>query len=227
MMRKNRFANQAVAVALVLTLFAAGCATNVHIVSYYPPGNEMYELIGRLFIEVDTSRAGEARGAMKGQAAGNVVEQLSDNVFYVEDPSIQTVNRYIHAAFALDYGRSNAFRIVGTEREADYTLEVIVDEHYASVTADPLRLLLAVLLYLPTLGTSLFFVKVNTIEVENIMTVVLRDRRDREIYSKDFDETYFKRYPIIHSGYYNPTYLRVGLLKRIVADSLEEINALF
>lgn len=216
---------RAIVVLIVLSLIVSSCATNIGIVSYYPPGNQMYSSVGTLLIRVDTSSSGGARGSMRQKADGIVVEQYGDSVFYVEEPAVQTVTEYIQAAFALDYARSNAFEIVSEESMADYILDVTVDSHFAITTTNALKMLLSILLYIPTFGLSLFLMNVNELTVENIMTVVLSDRKGNEIYSENFDETYSVGYSLVETGYYNPSYIRVGLLKKIVTQSLAAITS--
>ena len=209
---------KALVVLVILSLIVSSCATSVSIVSYYPPGNRMYPSAGTLLIRVDTSNSRGARGSMS-QAEGVIIEQIDAGLFFVEDPTVQTVNEYIQAAFALDYARSNAFEIVGEESMADYILDVTVDSHFALTATNPLKMLL----YLPTVGLSLIFMKVTDLTVENIMTVVLSDRRGNEIYSESFNERFEVSYSLLEAGYYNPSYIRVGLLKKTVTQSLAAI----
>lgn len=217
---------KAIVIVVILALLAAGCATNVRIVNYYPPGNAMYPSIGNLLIRVDASGAGRARGGLSGQAEGKVIEQIEDNIFFIEDSSVQTLEQYIQAAFSLDYGRSNAFEIVSEEKDADYILDVTVDRHLAITTTNILKLLLASVFMLPTFGLTMILVKIMDLEVENVMTVVLQDRSGAEVYATDFTERFTVSYSMMTAGYYNPSYIRIGQLKRIVAKSLAEITEL-
>ena len=215
---------KALVVLVILSLIVSSCATSVSIVSYYPPGNRMYPSAGTLLIRVDTSNSRGARGSMS-QADGVIIEQIDAGLFFVEDPTVQTVNEYIQAAFALDYARSNAFEIVGEESMADYILDVTVDSHFAMTATNPLKMLLSMLLYLPTIGLSLIFMNVTDLTVENIMTVVLSDRKGNEIYSESFNERFAVSYSLVEAGYYNPSYIRVGLLKKTVTQSLAAITS--
>ena len=226
-MKRKGVLVRGVALVTAIAFLLAACATNISIVSYYPPGNNMYEPSGKLFISVDTSDAGEGEGSQRRLAKGNVIEQYGSSVFYIEDPGVQSVNDYIRAAFALDYARSNAFEIVGSVSKADYLLEVKVDKHFGIITVNPLRLMAAALLTTPTLGLSLLLFKVYKIKVENIATVTLSRINGKELYSRDFTESFEKKYPLTEAGYYNTSYLRVGLLKKIVTQSLDDIAEVY
>ena len=211
---------------IIFILFTC-CTYKINMISYYPPGTNMYNNMGTVSIDVDVNQAGKPPLNTTAKfAREKVIGMNGPSIIYLASEEYQTLDKFIHGAFTSDFNASNLFDVVSGQQNPDYTLIVKVQDHFGYYAVNPLLLFISIVPLFPVMGP--LWMPMYKTRAENVMEVSLKDNKGGKIvYKKGFNEKFHKSYS--QAGFYaygyNYSYFRIGQLKKIINMSTDDIAA--